>query len=263
MLLRFCSAVVLVGLLFVPATAQTVRFNTNVGNFDMVLNPDGDANLQVLVDNMLVYVEGGLYDNSVINREATLDGRDDSNSYILQMGIFLMDSIFPPSTSDEFIDTPITAPDGVRNVIVDADNDGEVDFDTASNLRGTVSLGLSAAGVNSGSNSFFINQNDNSESLDPQGFVPFATIPDMSTIDLIMQLKNVDIYSQPGNLTLSDIPTLDNNTLVYIEKAFVIAATPEGSSASLQSVSVPEPPSLVLAIGALVAIYVLKPSKRG
>ena len=262
MLTRFCSAVVLLALCLAPATAQTVRFNTNVGNFDMVLNPDGDANLQVLVDNMLVYVEGGLYDNSVINRAADgLIEDDASDDFVLQMGSFLMDSIFPPSTSGEFTANRVTAPDGVGDVVVDEDNDGNVDFNTASNLRGTVTLALSN-GPNTGSSSFFINLNDN-PGLDPQGFVPFAEIPDMSTIDLIMQLKNVDVFSQPGNLTLQDIPLLDNNTLVYIEKAFVIAATPEGASASLQSVSVPEPPSLVLAIGALVAIYVLKPSKRG
>ena len=30
------------------ATAQTVRFDTNVGNIDIVLNPTGDPNLAVL-----------------------------------------------------------------------------------------------------------------------------------------------------------------------------------------------------------------------
>ena len=257
MLLRFCSTVVLGSLLCVSASAQTVRFDTNVGNFDVVLNPNGLTELLGHVDNFLAYVDGGFYNNLLIHRSP--------DNFVMQLGRFQIGSIFPPNASSDFNDNINNRFDPVT---VDADNDGTVDFDTEglTNTRGMISLALSGTDSNSGTSEFFVNLSDNSR-LDAQegsgeaDFVPFAFVPDMSTIDLIFKLKNENLFSG----AFEDVRMLNNNTLVYVEKAFVIAATPEGSSgsATLESVSVPEPPSLVLAIGALVAIYVLKPSKRG
>jgi len=80
MLLRL-SSVVFLGLFFVSnAMAQTVRFDTNVGNFDVVLNPNGISGLQGHVDNFLQYVEGGFYDNLLINRTP--------NNFVMQLGRF-------------------------------------------------------------------------------------------------------------------------------------------------------------------------------
>jgi len=254
MFFRLCSAAVLSGLLLVSASAQTVRFNTNVGNFDVVLNPEGRSELQGHVDNFLAYVDGGFYDNLLINRTP--------DNFVMQLGRFQIDSIFQPSDSSDFIDNVDSRFDPV---IVDADNDGTVDFDTTelTNTRGTISLALSGSDSNSGTSEFFINVTDNSR-LDPQegpgaaDFVTFAIVPDMSTIDLIFQLNRQNLFGGP----FEDVRLLDNETLVFVEEAFVLAATPEGASGGGSMVSVPEPPSLVLAIGALVAICVLKPSKR-
>jgi len=257
MLSRIAPALAAVLLFTSVGSAQTVRFDTNVGNFDMILNPDSDANLQVLVDNMLAYVEGGLYDNTVINRAVDGDDNDPSNDFVLQMGSFLIDSIFPAATADEFTANAIERFDPV---IVDANGDGQVDFNAITNGRGTVSLALSGP-PNTGTSSFFINLGDNS-GLDSQGFVPFARIEDMSTVDLIMQLNNVDVYSQPGNLTLKDIPLIDNGSLVFIERAFVLEGLPVAASAGLNTENVPEPPTLVLAVGALMLISVLSRHKN-
>ncbi len=265
MLSRFCSAVVLSALLLVPVTAQTVRFDTNVGTFDMKLNPTGNANLQGHVDNMLAYVEAGRYDLTVINRADTgAQPEDRSDDFVMQMGGFrLLDSLNLPSNFGDFPSVPTFDP-----LIVDADNDGAVDFDVATllNTRGTVSLALSSS-ANTGTSSFFINLGDN-PSLDSANlrFVPFASISDMATIDLILGLQQADLGD--GGLGGDNVPLLDNSRVIFVERAFVLQ-TPEqalaaalGSSSSLQSVSVPEPPALLLAVGALVLVYAMKPSKR-
>jgi peptidyl-prolyl cis-trans isomerase A (cyclophilin A) len=250
---RFVLSLIIVCLCTTYSSAQTVRFDTNVGNFDMVLNPDNDMNLQMqlLVDNMLDYVNTNRYDQTVINRAVDGDDSDPSNDFVLQMGSFLIDSIFPPSTSGEF-----TANSVVRDapVIVDTNGNGIVDeFTPNPNVRGTVSLALSG-GPNTGTSSFFINLRDNSlgnDALDRRGFVPFAEIVDMTTIDLIMQLNNVDVYSQPTNPTLSDIPLIDNGSLVFIEKVRVLD-TSTVTSVGASSTVIPEPSSLLLAAGAML-----------
>ncbi len=264
MLSRFCSALVLGCLVVVPVAAQTVRFDTNVGTFDMELNPTGNVNLQGHVDNMLAYVNSGRYDLTVINRAA--------EDFVMQMGGFQLETlVLPPNFSD------FASVESFGEVIVDADGDGTADFDLTGlvNTRGTVSLALSGP-LNSGSSSFFINIGDNTSVLDPQGFIPFATISDMATIDLILGVPQAVLSD--GGLAGADVPVLNSNRIVFVERAFVLetditaasalSVSAGGSSASSlplasQVVAVPEPPALVLAIGALVAIYILKPSKKG
>ena len=280
MLTRSLSAIVLACLLLVPATAQTVRFDTNVGTFDLELNPTGNPNLQGHVDNILAYVDSGRYDLTVINRAA--------EGFVMQMGGFqLTDSLELPASFNAFPSVISDAP-----VIVDADNDGTVDFDVSGllNTRGTVSLALSSS-ANTGTSSFFVNLGTN-PSLDAANlrFVPFANVVDMATIDLIMGLPQTD-YAQ-GSLAGDDVPTLDENRAVFVERAFVVEAdemgpmdvaemlesmdegsaealsldasggsASSGPTGALQSFAVPEPPALVLALGALVAIYIMKPNK--
>ena len=50
------------------ANGQVVRFESNGGNFDLMLNPTGNALLQGHVDNFLQYITTGRYDGTVINR---------------------------------------------------------------------------------------------------------------------------------------------------------------------------------------------------
>ncbi|MEM8944228.1 MAG: peptidylprolyl isomerase [Planctomycetota bacterium] len=356
MLSRILIAVVLGCLLILPANAQTVRFDTNVGNIDFLLNPTGNPNLVPHVDNILAYVNAGLYDSSFINRAAT--------GFVLQFGGFSLDPLVPPASPDDFIDIPSFDPvvvdaDGDFQVdfIFDVDGDDDVDSDDASafglsNTTGTVSLALSSVFVdgqsmvnpNSGTSSFFVNLNDNGF-LDDQGFVPFATVPDTTTVDLITSLPQLNLDPTGANLAAINVPLVNDANVVFIERAFVLededvsnsitfstltsaetaaetavvtfstvtgisddspttfsdlslaedigatapvtfsvltmnedvqtftsssltagqsastTATGDGSLA-VQAVAVPEPPALVLAIGALVAIYMLKPSKR-
>lgn len=198
------------------AEAQvTLRFETNVGSFDMELNPTNDPNLQGHVDNILGYVGLGRYHFAAINRAP--------EGFVLQMGSFTGFPGGPDAPGDLF--APL---DRFDPVVVDADGDGQVDFDTTdlSNVEDTVSLALSNAGPNSGTSSFFINLTDNSF-LDNQGFVPFATIPDRTTIDAIMALDKVDLsdrLGQPGSLAFIDIPVTADNRFVVITDIDVVDA---------------------------------------
>ncbi len=195
------------------ATAQTVRFETSVGDFDIILNPTNDPNLQPVVDNFVAYVGLGRYSYTAINRAP--------QDFVLQMGSFLG---FPPTT--DLWPSFLTRIEQFNPVVVDADGDGQVDFETQSNTIGTISLALST-GPNTGSSSFFVNLGDNSF-LDSQGFVPFAQIADMTTINTIMGLNQIDLSTslgfEPGDDTFGDIPLTDDGRLVVIERVQVIEA---------------------------------------
>ncbi len=286
MILRLCTAIVFTCLLVASSAAQTIRFDTNVGTFDMELNPTGNPNLQGHVDNLMAYIDSGRYDRTVINRAA--------EGFVMQMGGFQLDTLTLPATFDDFNDV-----ESFGNVTVDADNDGTVDFDVTGlgNERGTVSLALSAGDANSGNSSFFVNVDDNTGSLDAQNFVAFANITNMATIDLIMSLPQTDYAG--GSLAGDDVPTLNNNMSVFIERAFVLesladqaaedraavdatmgdmmdgmimediaaltAISGDGSAPApfaAQTIAVPEPAALVLAVGALVMIYIMKPNRK-
>lgn len=254
--------------------AQTIRFDTNVGTFDMKLNPTGNPNLQGHVDNILAYVESGRYDTTVINRvnEVSTGGVPD---FVLQMGGFQAPQLTVPDDFNVFPGVPRFDP-----VVVDEDGDGAIDFDTTgfTNSRGTVSLALSGEGPNSGTSSFFINLNDNPD-LDPGGsigeFIPFAEIVNMETVNLIQALNTVSIPG--GGVGSSNIPILEDNHLVFVERAFVVptpqtmsqsnsssASSSSGGSAASTATDlvVPEPNTLLLAAGALL-LLAARNRKRG
>ncbi len=85
---RLTLAALWIGILHGAAAAQTMRFETSVGSFDMVLNPTNDPNLQPLVDNLVAYIGLGRYDHTAINR-ADEGGAGTADDLVLQMGGFL------------------------------------------------------------------------------------------------------------------------------------------------------------------------------
>lgn len=217
----FVLTLLIAGLSGSMVMAQTVRFETNVGDFDMVLNPTGDANLQPLVDNLIAYVGLGRYHFSAINRAADGPTDDPSDDFVLQMGGFMG---FVPTP--ELWPQTFTSVESLEPIETDSDGDGQVDFNTLTNSRGTVSLALSAGDPNSGNSSFFINLGDNAF-LDSQGFVPFAEIENMNTIDRIMSLAQRDLsqeIGQPGNLAFIDVPLTEQEQIVVVQRAFVVEA---------------------------------------
>lgn len=202
---------------------ETVRFATNAGTFDVMLNPTGNPNLQSHVLNFLQYVNSGRYAGTVINRT--------QDNFVIQMGGF----VAPGETLDTLPSNGFEAVQSFDPVIVDADFNGVIDFDTAglSNTRGEISLALNSTGPNSGTSSFFINLVDNSF-LDNQGFVPFARIVDMTPIDAFEALPDVNLTQEAGtssnNLGYTDVPVVDGDEFLIIDSAKVI---PEPSAALL------------------------------
>lgn len=206
------------------ASAQTVRFTTTVGAFDMVLNPTNDPNLQPLVDNMIANLATGVYHNVLVNRADT--GATSGLEPLLQLGSFTTDT----TVLSDLAASSIGSPDTFDSVVVDEEPNGQVDFDFRSNTPGTVSLALSAGNLNSGSASFFVNVGDNSSALDPQGFVPFAFVEDLTTIDQIMAAPQVDIGPQigetPGGIAFADVPLAPDGSLIVIESVAVVSNDP-------------------------------------
>jgi len=258
---RLACAIALCFVAILPASAQTVRFDTNVGTFDMELNPTGNPNLQPHVNNLLSYVNAGRYNLTAVNRAA--------EGFVLQMGGFRAPFLTVPESFNEFPSVESFDP-----VIVDEDGDGAIDFDTSNlnNTRGTVTLALSSpqnmTDPNSGTSSFFANIGDNT-SLDASGFIPFAEISNMATIDLIMALEQVSLND--NNLAASDIPILDGNQLVIIEQAFVVRDSDDDDMEEIlneasgsgsnppndqveSSTGVPEPTGLALALNAIMLL---------
>jgi cyclophilin family peptidyl-prolyl cis-trans isomerase len=279
MVLRVLASLILcVVALSSLANGQVVRFETSLGDFDMVLNPTNNPRLQGHVDNMLQYVEGNYYRSSWVNRA---DG-----TFVLQMGGFYADTKRPALTVASTRPIPTFAP-----------VEGEPGIAGLSNTVGTVSMALpgGAGGTNQdgGTSSFFINLGNNS-SLDAD-FTVFAAVPDMTVVNQIMALMKRDRTTEPqfgagpGNLAFTDVPIQSNGQQVFIKRAFVVedamtiaqavggvqsvlaqsaasssssagapllASTSSSSSAAsagLGAVTVPEPASLVMAALAAIA----------
>jgi cyclophilin family peptidyl-prolyl cis-trans isomerase len=192
---------------------QVVRFQTTVGDFDMVLNPTDNPVFDAHVENMLHYIETDAYRGSWINRAA--------EGFVLQMGGFFSHTKRVP------IDISSTRPVATINPVEGEPASENPGF---SNTVGTVAMALSggANGTNqdSGTSSFFVNLTDNNF-LDAD-FTVFAAIPDMTTINKIMALTQVDLTEDPdfgagsGNLAFSDVALDENNFQVFVKRTFVV-----------------------------------------
>jgi cyclophilin family peptidyl-prolyl cis-trans isomerase len=243
---------------FQPLAAQVVRFETTLGDFDMVLNPTNNPVLDFHTENLLQYVEDERYKGAWINRAST--------GFVLQMGGFYSHSVRPPLTVES-----------VRSVVAFDPVIGAPGLPGLSNTVGTVSLALPGSNVDGGTSSFFINLGSNT-GLNQQ-FTVFAAIPDMTIVNQIMSLMQVDRTTDPifgagpGNLAFNDIPITDAGRVVFIERAFVLedamsiaAAMSAVAPIMVQSAAagggpavsglneVPEPASFVLFLGSLVAL---------
>jgi cyclophilin family peptidyl-prolyl cis-trans isomerase len=199
-----------------------VRFQTSIGDFDMVLNPTNNPLLEGHAENMVRYIENGNYNGSWINRAA--------EGFVLQMGGFFSHTLRPALTVES-----------TRPVASFGPITGSPRIAGLSNTAGTVALALSGnpANPNSGSNSFFINLGNNT-SLD-NAFTVFAAIPNMDVVNQIMALTQQDLsgrFGQTGSLAFIDVPIQANGFQVFIERAFVVtdAMTFTAATAGVQSV---------------------------
>jgi cyclophilin family peptidyl-prolyl cis-trans isomerase len=200
------------------AAGQVVRFETTMGNFDMVLNPTHNTQLQGYVDNFLHYVDTDRYLGSWINRADKENGQD----FVLQMGGFFSHTKRPSLTLDSV--RPVATYDPVAGV--PASSVG------LSNTIGTVSLALPGDGFggtarDAGTSSFFVNLANNSF-LDTD-FTVFAAISDLTVVNQIMDLQTIDrttdpvFGADPGNLGFTSVPLQTNGFQVLIKRAFVVS----------------------------------------
>ena len=258
--LCFCSTALICILGSSLASAQVVRFQTSVGDFDMVLNPTNNPLLQEHVDNLISYVEAKHYNCTVINRADT--------GFVLQMGSFMSNTLRPPTTVDGFTSIKTFDP-------IEGHPAAEIGL---SNTLGTVAMALPGDGMggtnqDAGTDSFFVNLTSNTF-LDSD-FTVFAEIPDLTTINAIMALDTTDLTQDPnfgagpGNLAFTNVPLRDNGLMVLINRAFVVedqmaimaAVSGVGGASMASASSLAAADSGAAAASAVAPLSILRPLK--
>ena len=172
-----------------PAT--TIRFDTNLGTFDVAMDADAAPKT---VESFLGHVEDRAYDNTLIHRSVV--------DFVIQGG-----GHFP-----DFSDIPPHDP-------------VEVELNR-SNLRGTIALARNGDAPNIPTNQWFINVVDNVQ-LDEQagGFSVFGNVigNGMDVVDTIANLRTLDGGDQTPNVPVLDISQgLAEDNLVIVNSVRVV-----------------------------------------
>lgn len=183
------------------ATGPTVRFNTSLGDIDVLLLP---GNAPRTVQNFLNYVNRGTFNNSIFHRSVP--------GFIIQGGGFGF-------SAGRFITLPADPP--VRNEFA------------VSNSRGTIAMAKLGNDPNSATNQWFFNLADNSRNLNAQngGFTVFGRV--------VNGLANMDrIAATPifrlDNGTFTDVPLLNyrsgaavtENNVVFVRSITILDDAP-------------------------------------
>lgn len=233
---RFALPLV-VGLLVPAAAARAtvVEMTTPLGSFQIALL---DAIAPNTVANFLEYVNTGLYQNAAINRAAgTPDGYGGLIPFVLQGGGF-----YPlPDGGSSVPNVPILNDQPWNNPVL------KNEFTGTKNVRGTIAMALAGGDINSGTNQWFINLNDNSALLDPQKFTAFGTVigNGMDVVDALSNLQTYDFSGGNPNSPFSTIPFLPTYTpAMYLAGKNPVAADWVTFSAHV----VPEPASAAMAL---------------
>ena len=216
--------------------AQThVLFETTVGDFEMILNPQGITEVEPAAERFRELVEADYFDNTIINRAdptgvvqfGTLDGNVSTLEEVLDPGFGGLGG---------FVGIPL--PSDLTEVRFDDDLNNMVDFDFLgmglSNVRGTVSYALAGGTINPTGGSVFVNTVDNPFMVDQQNFVPFAVVPDLTVIDAIQDLNQRILSTSPA---FSNFPVVENvggpTDLVLIERAVLLIPEPACATLAL------------------------------
>ena len=181
MMPRFNRVLLILPLLLVcgTATAQTVRFKTNLGDIDVALLP---ANAQQTVANFLKYMNRGSYNSSVIHRSV--------RGFIIQGGGYKFENGNLP---------PIPQDPPVRNEYA------------VSNIRGTIAMAKLGNDPNSATNQWFFNLSDNSSNLNNTngGFTVFGRITNTVGLAVMDRIAAVPITGRI--LALPEMPLINYN----------------------------------------------------
>ena len=214
--LRYAIAATILGgglLLGQPASATILRFQTNMGDFDINLF---DKTTPKTVANFLAYVNAGAYANNVVHRSVP--------GFVIQAGGYRYPGSLPLA--------PVAENAKVANEPV------------YSNVRGTIAMAKLDADANSATNQWFINLADNSQNLDKQngGFTVFGQITGggLTVVDAIAALSRFDMGAGFDSVPLRNytsanaaagVPPTDVN-LVLIQSVTILDSNPD-SAASL------------------------------
>ncbi len=185
--------------------AQTVRFETNVGNIDVELLPNAAP---FTVQNFLSYVNKNAYNNSFFHRSV--------RNFVIQGGGFRLEG----TSAREIPQDP-----PVRNEF------------RLSNTRGTIAMAKLGNDPNSATNQWFFNTSNNAAQLDAQngGFTVFGRIANDEGLAVMDRIAALPIVNGSGlNPVFGEIPLqnytsgsfLNENNLVLVKSIRVIDAAP-------------------------------------
>ncbi|HVT88357.1 MAG TPA: peptidylprolyl isomerase [Tepidisphaeraceae bacterium] len=163
------------------------------------------------VANFLSYANSGAYDNIVYTRS-----ENTPEPFVVQLGSLILSSgnqLFTP-TPHAAIATEFTKNGIVHNTL------GTVAFALSSNQSGIL--------INSATNQFFFNMNDNRSSLEgtTAGFTVFARVANASSLTVLTTINNMDTVDLSGvagpfNSTLISTVPVNNKNLLTISNGVV------------------------------------------
>ncbi len=148
------------------ADTTYVRINTVLGPIDVQLLSD---EAPLTVENFLAYTDGGSYSNSIFHRA--------EQGFFSQGGSYYLLS----NKSGNQID-PIPTWAAIANEF------------GASNVRGTMAMGLLGSNINSATSGFFINSADNSANFDPGKYTVFGRVANATSLAVMDALANLPVY---------------------------------------------------------------------
>lgn len=162
------------------ASATTVQFQTSMGNFEVNLY---DNRTPETVENFLAYVNAGSYTDSIIHRSV--------DNFVVQGGGFSWEGDNTPAA--------ITTNAAITNEPV------------YSNVAGTIAMAKTGGNVNSATNQWFFNLQDNGANLDVQngGFTAFGQT-DAEGMAILNAMNDLPTYNMGG--AFSSIPLMDYTT---------------------------------------------------
>lgn len=193
-----------------PAAGEIVRFDTNLGQFDVELS--NDPSVATTVNNFMNYVSSGRYANTIIHRSTAYNPAD---IQIIQGGGFVLDGT---TLNRIATDPPVPLQP------------------TFSNVRGTIAMARTGD-PDSATSEWFFNVGDN-PSLNG-GYAVFGIVTNEAGLAVIDAIAAVPVYNAASQLgpVFSELPLLNpvltTNNLVMINS---IAPVPEPSTLVLAGV---------------------------
>jgi cyclophilin family peptidyl-prolyl cis-trans isomerase len=200
-LFSLCLGLLLLATLPSPCADYTyVRFNTTLGNIDVLLYSDEAPNA-VNNFNTLIAASGMAgYSNTIIHRAVInpATSTTPATPFVIQGGIFYDTYVATGAGATETMYLPTITP--ARDYTTDPLNTDTTNPEyinaNISNTRGTIAMALSS-GENSGTTSWFFNEGDNSflDTGDGGPFTVFGKIINTSSLSVMDQIGNLQEYN--------------------------------------------------------------------